>query len=91
MNTRILRMTRRGHLRGLRSVPSLGQLQPVTFSIGRDGGVVFRCEGIERGRACLRRYPLPYQRAAAKAAFAELERHKVEGTETPSARSWREY
>lgn len=88
MNTRILRMAKRhSSLRGLRQAHELGQLQPVLFST-RDGVVRFSCEGTAAGRPCIWKYPLPYQKAQAKAAFAELERCKAEGTKTPAAELW---
>lgn len=92
MNTRILRMTHRSTLFpiGLRQVEGLGQLQPVQFST-RDGVVRFSCEGMAGDRCCIWKYPLPNQKAQAKAAFAELERCKALGIETPAARHWREY
>lgn len=89
MNTRILRMAERLTAGG-RFVCGLGQLQPVLSTV-RDGVPRLSCEGVEGGRPCIWKYPLPHQKAAAKAAFAELERCKAEGTETPAARLWREY
>ncbi|NBN63085.1 hypothetical protein [Pannonibacter tanglangensis] len=95
MNTRILRMCRRerrGH--ACYHVPALGQLQPVLFAWDR-GRLTFRAEDVvERDGtlvSCISRHSLPRDKTEAKALFAALEQHRREGTETPAARSWREY
>lgn len=95
MNTRIIRMCRRerrGH--ACYHVPALGQLQPVSFAW--DGRTItFRAEDVvERNGtpvSCVAVFALPRHKVEAKRLFAALEQHRREGTETPAARSWREY
>ena len=92
MNTRILRMTHRSTIGGIcRRVEGIGQLQPTLFCIER-GGVSFRAESAaeRHGRAqpCWVVYPLPRYRQEAKRLFAELERCKVAGINTPAKAAW---
>jgi len=86
MNTRILKMCRRGLGRS-RHVPGLGQLQPVTFGYSR-GRVTFRCEDVSRCgreiRPCMAILPLPRNKEKAKRLFALLERCKLSGEKTPA-------
>ena len=58
MNTRILRMAERLTAGGC-FVRGLGRLQPVLFTT-RDGVPRLSCEGVERGRPCIWKYPLPH-------------------------------
>lgn len=94
MNTRILRMCDRPPLKShwtMRRVRDLGQMQPVLFAFEGERGLTLRIEGVAQGRACWQVLPLPRYKAQAKAAFAELEAHKADGTDTPARAVWRAY
>lgn len=97
MNTRILRMCRRSDIKADRSryVDQLGQLQPTVFCWGRGGLLQFRAEDVaERHgeiRSCISVLTFRYHKPKIRKLFAELEHHFRNGTETPAARSWREY
>ena len=86
MNSRILKMCHRYD--GCRLVVDLGQLQPTLFAFYRHAGLCLSCEGTDRGRACLWRYPLLTQKPRAKAAFARLEHAKATHTDTDANQAW---
>ena len=90
MNVRILRMLTRLHHGKSRIAHGLGQLQPVIFRM--DGRflcfsaehIASGAQGYRAGRPCVRRLYLPTMKAEAKRAFAELERCRVDQTDTPA-------
>jgi hypothetical protein len=78
-----------------RHVADLGQLQPTIFCWGRNGLLQFRAEDIAdrfgEMRSCISVLTFRYHKQQIRKLFAELEHHYLAGTETPAAKSWREY
>lgn len=97
MNTRILRMCRRSELKGqiCYLVKHLGQLQPVLFSHDGNKRFRFRAEDVAEYhgeiRSCISVLDFRFHKPEIRKLFAELEGYHRDGTETPAARSWREY